>query len=378
MAHIAILIPGLNRIGGAEQQVILLSLGLVRRCWRVTVIALSGDGGAAASQLASGGVGFVRLEMRKGLADPRGWLRLRRWLQCEKPEILHAHLPHAAWMARWSRLGAPCRVLIDTLHSSSTGAAMRHAGYRLSDWLTDRVTAVSEAVAETHRTAKMVRPDKLLVLANGIDLERWRPHLEAREELREQLGLKDEFLWVAVGRLDAVKNYPVLLRALARTPESGHLAIAGSGPLEEDLRRQVRGLNLGNRVRFLGFEPDVLRWLQAADGFVLASRWEGLPLAVLEASACALPVAATDVAGTREVVLPGQTGLLSASGDATALSESMMQIMQMNSSERARMGGCGRAFVAERFSLGSALDRWETLYAALLQQNPIPRRIAHF
>ena len=314
--------------------------------------------------------------MRKGLADPRGWLRLRNWLVREKPEILHAHLPHATGMARWSRLCAPYRVLVDTLHSSSTGAAARRAGYRLSDWLTDRVTAVSEAVATSHLAAKMVRPDKLLVLANGIDLDRWRSDPKAREGLRAERGLNKEFLWVAVGRLDAVKDYPTLLKAFARIPESGRLAIAGAGPLEEELQGLVWDLHLGNRVRFLGFEPDVLRWLQAADGFVLASRWEGLPLAVLEASACGLAVVATDVAGTREVVLSGQTGLLTVAGDAHALSASMMRIMRMDSPERARMGSRGRELVAQRFSLERALDRWEALYEELLRQNPIPSRRA--
>jgi len=222
----------------------------------------------------------------------------------------------------------------------------------------------------------MVGPNKLLILANGIDLDRWHPDPEARGKLRAELGLNDEFLWMAVGRLDPVKDYATLLGAFAQMPDKSQLAIAGDGPLQVKLQQLTMGLHLGNRVRFLGFVPDVLRWLQAADGLVLSSRWEGLPLAVLEASACGLPVVATDVSGTREVVLSGQTGLLSPAGDAKALSASMMQIMQMDSSERARMGRRGRELVAEKFGIESALDRWEALYGDLLQQNPVSRRCA--
>ena len=85
MSHVALVIPGLDRIGGAERQVVLLAKGLVQRGWRVTVVALSGTGGNAAGELAAAGVGFRSLEMRKGLADPRGWLRFRRWLRQESP-----------------------------------------------------------------------------------------------------------------------------------------------------------------------------------------------------------------------------------------------------------------------------------------------------
>jgi glycosyltransferase involved in cell wall biosynthesis len=376
MKHVAIMIPGLNRIGGAEQQAILLACGLVRRGWRVTVVVLSGDGGTALNLLRASGVQFVSLRMRKGLADPGGWLRLHDWLRREKPEILHAHLPHAAWMARWSRLGTPVRVVIDTLHSSFTGTAARHAAYRLSDWLTDSVTAVSTSVAETHLAAKMVHEKKLKVLANGVDIETWRCDPEMRAATRFELALNDEFLWFAAGRLDRLKDYRTMLHALALTPQEVQLAIAGEGTQQEELLQLTTRLNLGRRVRFLGFKPDVRRWMQAADGLILSSLWEGLPMAILEAAACELPVVATDVAGTRDVVLHGQTGFLSPAGDARTLSESIRKVVQMTSVQRSMMGASGRRLVVERFSLEAALDRWENLYATLLSRNPFPRRYA--
>ncbi|HMD76301.1 MAG TPA: glycosyltransferase, partial [Terracidiphilus sp.] len=106
MNHVALVIPGLDRIGGAERQVILLAKGLRRRGWRVSVVALSGAGGDVAAELIASGAVFLSLGMRKGLADPRGWIRFNGWLRRESPDVVHAHLPHAAWLARWSRLAA--------------------------------------------------------------------------------------------------------------------------------------------------------------------------------------------------------------------------------------------------------------------------------
>ena len=374
MSHVALIVPGLDRIGGAERQAILLAKGLCRRGWRVSVVALSGAGGDAAAGLIAAGAGFLTLRMRKGLADPRGWIRFHRWLRRERPDVVHAHLPHAAWLARWSRLGAPVRVELDTLHSSSTGATGRRLGYRWSGWLADRVTAVSHAAAAAHLSAGMAAPGKLLVLPNGVDVEEWRPDAPARIAVRRELGIEEEFLWLAAGRLEPVKDYPTLLAAMTKVPEAARLSIAGSGLLKDELLGLSARLGLGRRVRFLGFEPDLRRWMRAADGFVLSSRWEGLPMGLLEAAACALPAVATDGAGTSEALVDGQSGWLTPAGDSSALAAAMTRVMRTPPEERRAMGERARQVAMERFSLEAILDRWEALYRDLLGQNPRPAR----
>jgi glycosyltransferase involved in cell wall biosynthesis len=367
MSHAAMTIPGLDRVGGAEQQAISLAKGLRRRGWRVSVVALSGTGGAAAAELAHAGIAFLSLQMRKGLADPRGWIRFQRWLWREQPDVLHAHLPHAAWLARWSRLAAPVPIVVDTLHSSSTGTMGRHFGYSCSRWLPDHVTAVSQATAASHLAAGMVSESKLSVVWNGIDVDRWQPDAQERAQARAELGIRDEFLWLAVGRLEAVKDYPCLLRAMIRTPERARLLVLGAGPQEDRLTELAEWLGLKRRVRFAGFEPNVARWMRAADGFVLSSRYEGLPMVLLEAGACGVPIVATDVPGTREVVVDGETGWLAPAGDAEELAKTMMRLMRMPPDARHAMGERARRHVAEHFSLEAALDRWERLYANLLE-----------
>jgi glycosyltransferase involved in cell wall biosynthesis len=374
MNHAAIMIPGLDRVGGAEQQAILLAKGLRRRGWSVSMVALSGSGGDAAAELEDAGVQFLSLRMRKGLADPRGWIRFNRWLRRERPDVLHAHLPHAAWLARWSRLAAPVPLVVDTLHSSSTGARGRHFGYSCSRRLADHVTAVSEAAATAHLSAGMVNESELSVVWNGIDVHRWQPDAQVRWEAREELGVKDDFLWLAVGRLEGVKDYPCLLRAMARTPQRSRLLILGAGPQEGRLKELAEWLGLKQRVHFAGFEPNVLRWMRAADGFVLSSRYEGLPMVLLEAGACGVPVVATDVPGTREVVVNGETGWLSPAGDAEELAKTMTKLMHMAPEARHAMAEGARKHVGRNFSLEATLDRWERLYANLLDWKNAARR----
>ena len=367
MPHVAQVIPGLDRIGGAEQQVMLLARGLKQRAWRVSVVSLSGNGGAAAAQLESEGVEFISLGMRKGIADPRGWLRFHRWLRRAEPDVVHAHLTQPAWLARCSRLAAKVPVVVDTLHSSATGGLVRRAGYRLTNSLPDRVTAVSEAAAQAHVAARAVSRRKLEIIPNGVEPARWRPNEKVRIEARRELGVNNEFVWLAAGRLEPVKDYPTLLCAMAMLPDAARLIIAGSGVLQAQLAGICAMLGLAGRVRFLGFAHDLERWMQAADAFVLSSWWEGLPCALIEASAAGLAAVATDVAGVREALGPGaDAARLAPRGDSAALARAMTALMEMPPEMRRAIGEGARRYVEERFSLDGVLSRWECLYQSLL------------
>lgn len=384
MNHVAMVVPGLDRIAGAESQVVNLAKGLRRRGWRVSVVALTGKGGPAAAELRAAGIDFLSLEMRKGLLDPRGWYRFCRWVDRERPHVVHAHLHHAAWLARWSRLciaimdlrsfRSPGTVFIDTLHSSSTGNLARHFGYRSSDWLADCTTAVSLSVANAHLAAHMVDRRKVSVVYNGVDVEEFKPDAASRNETRRCLGVDDEFVWLAAGRLEPVKNYPTLLRAFATLPESARLIIAGDGSLRADLIQLSESLGLKQRVRFLGFQPDVRPWMRAADAFVLSSCWEGLPVGLIEAGACGLPSVATDVPGSCEVIVHNRTGRLAHCDCPNSLARTMTALMYASPRERRVMGNLARLHVTERFSIESALDRLEALYRSHIEHSFLPQR----
>jgi glycosyltransferase involved in cell wall biosynthesis len=371
MRRIAYLIPTIDRIGGAERQVIQLAIGMTQRGWNATVIALSGNGGGALAGLREHGPVFLSLEMRKGLADPRGWMRLHGWLASQKPDVVHAHLAHATLLARWSRPGTPVRVLIDTIHSPATGGWGRRIAHRVTSWIPDAVTAVSEAAAEPWLKARMVHRSNLAIVPNGIDPDYWKPDYEFREQARRASGVAGEFVWLAVGRLDPVKDHATLLRAFARIPAHARLLIAGGGPLESKLRRLSSELGIEHRVDFLGFQEDIRKWMRQADAFVLSSRWEGMPLALLEACACELPAVITDTPGARQVLRdPGAVPV----GDPEALAEAMSACMSLAKDKRLEVAKAESRSIAERFSLESVLDRYERLYEDALAANARPIR----
>lgn len=374
MNRVAYLIPTIDRIGGAEQQVFHLATGLAKRGWGISVIALSGNGGDAAKTLQSAGVSFHSLEMRKGLADPRGWIRLHAWIVKNHPDVVHAHLPHASLLARWSRITSPVRVVVDTIHSPATGGPARQAGYRLSAGLVDITTAVSHAAAGPWLDAGLVRDGNLAIVPNGVNTDHWKRDEDLRAEKRAELGLSNEFLWLAVGRLDPVKNHATLLRAFARIAHNARLVIAGDGPLHVKLRSLAFELGLHDRVTLPGFQSDVQRWMQAADGFVLCSSWEGLPMALLEAAACELPAVITDIPGSREVVPDSLHDAAVPVEDADALAAAMSTVMCLPYADRREIGRLMRASVCARFGLNAVLTQWESLYHALLENNPQPSR----
>lgn len=370
--HIAYLIPTIDRIGGAERQLMLLATGMANRGWRVTVLALYGNGGRAGDELAANNVSFLSLQMTNGLRDTRGWNRLRRWVNSAQPEILHAHLAQAALMGRGIRPIAPVRVLIDTIHSPAIGSTARQAGYRVTSRIPDCVTAVSLSAGRPWLDAHIVDQRTASVIPNGIDIESWKPQRDPQNQTRPN-SATPAFRWLAVGRLDPVKDYPTLLDAFALLPESSRLTICGSGTLENALRLQVIELRIQDRVTFLGFQSDVARLMQTHDAFVLSSLWEGLPIALIEACACELPAVFTDTNGCREV-LPDSSLPPPPVGDPQALASAMSGMMKMPESDRRLLGRRLRQKIVGRFDLHSVLNRYELLYRHLLAVKPSPTR----
>ena len=353
--------------GGAERQVASLARGLVSRGWETQVISLV-EPSAFQEELRAAGVPVFSLRMQPGCPDPKGYLRLLELLRRIRPQILHCHMFHANLLGRLSRLLCPVPVLISTLHSmAETGQAShsmfwRDKFYRWTDSLSGVTVAVAQAVAERHADAGAVRRSKLRVIPNGVDTTLFRPDAERRRLARRALGFGDEFLWLAAGRLMWKKGHGVLLEAFASVSQ-GVLLIAGSGPLEERLRQRAE--ELGVNVRFLGHRRDMADLMRACDAFVHASVVEGLPMALLEASATGVPCVATRAGGAGEVVIHGLTGFLVEPGDPASLAGAMKKLAAMPAEERRRMGEAARAHVLARFEIESVISQWEALYREL-------------
>jgi glycosyltransferase involved in cell wall biosynthesis len=353
--------------GGAEMQVLSLA-DRMRSRGHLTLIVSMIPVGAVGDEARRLGIPVETLGMRPGLPDPRGLLRLAAVLRRWKPDVVHSHMVHANILARLVRPLAPVPALVSTVHNSYEGGALRMAAYRLTDSLADLNTIISRAAAERYLRLKAVSPGKLRVVPNGVDLDRFRSDPDARERVRRELGLGEEFAWLAVGRFEAAKDYPNLFHAFADAaagPASSVLLLAGQGALREETEALAGRIGIASRARFLGVRHDVPALMAAADGYVMSSAWEGLPMVLLEAAAVGLPVVATQVGGNDEVVRPGVNGFLVPARDASALARAMRELVSLPPERRRQLAEQGRAHVQEHYALGGVLDRWETIYREL-------------
>ena len=312
----------------------------------------------------------LRLFLRKRLKSLLRGLRVaRRYLELFKPDLVHSHTYPANLFVRLLRLGSLADLsrlsgsagpaVVNTIHNVYEGGWLRMLAYRLSSRLVDAVTAVSTAAAERYVQIGAVPADKMRVLTNGIDVRMFSPDVPCRLAMRAKMGASDHFVWLAAGRLAPAKDYPNLLMAFAlvEVERPGTLLwIAGEG--DGVLPEKLPGL------RRLGLRRDVKELLDAADGFVLSSAWEGMPLVVGEAMAMGKPVAATRVGGVKELV--GDAGVLVAAKDSAALAAAMSVVMAMSADERGKMGEAARDRVERLFSIEAKADEWHLLYEEIV------------
>lgn len=356
-------------LGGAQQQVASLARCMLDRGWVVDVVSLLDSPATTSLPI---GIPARSLGMRRRIPDVRGVTRLAAHLSTARPDVVHSHMLHANLVARMARLLSSVPVLVSTAHNTIEGGRWVDLAYRLTDRLADLTTNVSrEAVARYVRTGA-VPAHRIRYVANGIDVG---PGVDVssvglRDHLLEAHGvLPDRFLWFNAGRLAREKDLPTLLEAfriLVERDTTNHLLIAGDGDERTKLEQLTLDLGLQNHTTFLGYRPDVPQLLRAVDAFAMSSAWEGLPMILLEASAARLPVVATRVGGTTEIVIDGTTGFVVEPRDPRALAQAMGRLRGLRSHERAAMGQAAHDHVERTFSLSRVADTWESIYTELL------------
>ncbi|MEQ1566606.1 MAG: glycosyltransferase, partial [Myxococcota bacterium] len=347
--------------GGAEVQVVELAAAMRRRGWDPLLVGLAKPLGleGRAREL---GVAFTDLGFTEGSRDPRMIPRLVRVVRRFGPDVLHTHTLPANFVGRAARPLCRVPVMVTSAHNVFEGGRAKMAYYRATDRLTDLTTNVSpEAVERYVKIGAVPSADRIRYVPNGMDLDRFAPDPDVRARTRAELGLTDEtFLWLAVGRHMEQKDYPNLLDALVglRDRPRWQVAIVGTGPLLDATVAGVRERRLEDRVRVLGLRTDVADLMKAADGYVMSSAWEGLPIVLLEAGASALPLVATDVGGNREVVTDG-AGHLVPPRDAPALARAMREVMDAPQDARRATGARARARVAGSFGMDAVSATWD-------------------
>jgi glycosyltransferase involved in cell wall biosynthesis len=354
-------------MGGADQQVFILAQAMRAKGHEVRIVALA-PLGAMGLEAQRAGIPTQSLDLLRNLGIVPRFFRLIRMIRAWKPDVLHSHMVHANLIARAARPFAPVPALVSTIHSINDGGTLRMAAYRLSSGLVDRFTIISRLAAEHYIAIGAVPEARLQVVPNAVDTARFRRLPHVRTSIRRELSLDDSFTWIAVGRFEAAKDYSTMIAAFARLASErprSQLLLVGKGSLQDEVEKLIRQGGLEGRVRLLGVRRDVPELLSAADGYVLSSAWEGMPVALLEAAAVELPIVATRVGGVPEVVEDGTTGLLVPPGNPAALADTMVRLESLSPEARADMGRRGRTSVEHRYGTERVMQMWDQLYSEL-------------
>ena len=358
--------------GGAEEHALSILTAISEFGFEPCLAAPGALIAAMEPGLSAAGVKCLPLEFSSRL-DVMTGARLLRFLRRENIAILHCHLFTASFFGAGVARMAGVGTVLETCHGPEVWRMGK--GLRASFWvdrqigrLVDKYIAVSHA-AERHLVGnKRVPRNKIRVIHNGRDLDRFAPvNANRRIATRAALGLSDEPAILTIARLDDQKGHRHLIDALAiLAPRRPNLItlIAGDGPLEQSLRAQCAALGLADRVRFLGYRRDVAELFEAADVVVLPSLYEGLPLVAIEALAAGRPMVATEVDGTPEVVIHERTGLLVPPANPLALAGAIERLLD-DPSLAARLASEGRKFVHENFAVRRQIEQTAALYSEL-------------
>jgi glycosyltransferase involved in cell wall biosynthesis len=300
------------------------------------------------------------------------WARRLRAALIENPvDVVHAHSPYAAGVGRLVVRSLPTARrprLVSTEHNawSTFGTATRVLDAVTSP-LDDVVITVSADVRDSIRGPARRRTE---VVVHGVLLEEVRARGARRDEAREELGVgPDEVLVATVANYVPKKDYPNLLEAARRVGDldpSVRFCAVGQGPREQEVHELRHRLGLDERVVLTGYREDAVGVLAGADVFVLASRFEGLPVALMEALALGLPVVATAVGGVPEAIDQGVEGLLVPPGRPDRLAEAITELAT-DPVRRKEMGDAARARSAD-FDIRRAVRRIEAIYRDIVRK----------
>jgi glycosyltransferase involved in cell wall biosynthesis len=356
-------------VGGSEKVMYEVITRLPGGRFDSRLFFLRGAGTIGEVLFAQGFRGMSRLQMKR--IDATVLPRLTSVFKKYSPDILFM-LDHRNAMFWGGLASLLARVPARVIASHSTGKYGGKKSFSRLDKIFMRATNAVIALSNTHANylaeKEGIKAGKIHIIENGIDFESYESiESSSVEALRNELGIKgNEKVVIMVAALRPEKAHEVLLQAaealLGSIPQVRFI-IAGDGPRREHLQGMAAGMQLGDRVTFLGERNDVARLLKLSDVFVLPSHpvVETLPLSVLEAMASGLPVIASSVGSVPEVVEDGVTGILIPSGDASALAEAITQLLS-NRHVASAMAKRAQRLVKKRFSVARMIEDYCRLF----------------
>jgi len=289
-----------------------------------------------------------------------GW-RLWQHLRRTRPDILQTQLFADVYRPIARLAGVPIIIGVEHNLDYDESAWIRRAKIS-SRWSISGIIAVSQAVKQDIIRRYHYSPDKIDVIYNGVDLDKFfkpvaEPNLANQVQEIWRLG--------AIGRLTKQKGFDLLIKALAKVPKDikWQCSIAGLGSQANYLNSLIIKLGLNDQIKLVGLQTDVPRFLASLDWLIVPSRWEGLGLVVLEAGAAGVPVAASQVDGLKEIISHKQDGYLIPTGGIDKITNSLVDILSnINQADYLAWANNLQKKVQENFSIKTTVEQYQNYY----------------
>jgi glycosyltransferase involved in cell wall biosynthesis len=360
--------------GGAELHLLTLCRHLKKQNVEIVVVCLREDVRGSRSlriDFEKEGIKVIALNA-DGRYDYRFFRKIARLMTVECPDVLHTHLPRADVAGAFAQYLNPSVAWVCSVHAiyseDWSGRWSLPLVRRL--WArADAIVCISHAVHKW-MTEKSIPRGKVTVIHYGIEAEQF---LDARMNLREHWSLDYKFVIGSIGRLEPRKNHDCLIAAMPQICQAipnALLLIAGHDPWAygATLRRQIDELGLGENVRLVGFQKDVVSFLDAIDVFAFATNSEGFGQVMIEAMAMRKPVVASAIPPLTEIAIDGDTGLLVEHGNPRAFADALIELIK-DPVKRERMGRRGRERVGQFFTAERMARQTLVLYEKLERYN---------
>ncbi len=377
-------------VGGAQENTLLTCEGLARRGYDVTLISgpTTGPEGRLVERAAAGTYRFIEIpDLIRPIhpwRDARGLLCLTRILRNQRPHVVHTHSSKAGILGRAAASRAAIPIILHTIHGMSFNRTqpppVRSFYAALERWAarrTDVLITVADAMARQSQAAGVQPRYGYRTIYSGMKTEAYDPDRYDRLAIRRKWGVPDHAVVVGtIARLFHNKGYESLIQVIhhLRHETNLHYVWVGDGNQRPDFEQQLQRLGLRRRVTLLGLQPpqSIPGLIAGFDILAHASRWEGLPRAVVQALLMRVPPVAFDIDGTPEVVRDRVTGRLIPFENIPAFADAIRELAA-DPHLRRRLGETGRTLCRKRFDWRRMVDQIEQLYIELLERKrPTP------
>ena len=377
-------------VGGAQENTVLSCRGLVDRGHHVTLLAgpETGREGSLWRRAHEAECDVVEVgSLRRAISPLRDWRayrQLRRHFERIRPDVVHTHSSKAGIIGRFAAAAAGVPVIVHTIHGMSfnrTQSAAVRETYRLLERRAARDTSAFVTVADAMRdqaaAAGVAPADRFVTIRSGIEVDRFAPSAELRAKVRGEWGVANgEVVIGTIARLFANKGYEEIIEAMPAALAGEPLlrfVWVGDGPHRRRYEVRLDALGLRDRVLMLGLASpcDIPAIVNGFDTILHASRWEGLPRAVVQGLLAEVPAVSFDNDGAPEIVINGRTGVLVPYGCTKGLTEGLLKLAADAPMRRA-LGAAGRELCVRQFDWRTMVAELEALYLRLVARQTLP------